>query len=136
MDSLHGEPIELTDAYVKSISDGKAINYAKMHYGAMRNIGIAVCLVVDNVSIVVGSIRTQPMDDAAFRVGGLRYDLLKLVALKSSQHFKGWWSTHSSGIVPCDSPGIHCSDLSAFDFKNTNTNCFPLQDVDWSMENA
>lgn len=132
VDNLHGEPIELTDAYVKSISDGKAVNYAQMHYGAIRNIGLTVCLVVGNVSIVVGSIRTQPMDDAAFRIGGLRYDLLKLAALKSSQHFKGWWSTHSSGIVSCDSPGIHCADLTVFDFQNTDTNRFPLQDVEWS----
>lgn len=132
MDKLHGEPIELKDAYVKSISDGKAVNYAVMHYGAIRNIGLTVCLVVGNVSIVVGSIRTQPMDDSAFRVAGLRYDLLHIAALKSSQHFKGWWTERSSGIVPCDSPGIHCADLTVFDFKYTNTTYYPLQDAKWS----
>lgn len=134
VDNLHGQPIELTDAYVKCISDGKAVNYAKMHYGAIRNIGRTVCLVVGNVSIVVGSIRTQPMDDSAFRIGGLRYDLLKIAALKSSQHFKGWWSTHSRGIVPCDSPGIHCADLTVFDFKYTNTDYYPLKDATWSCD--
>ncbi len=132
MDNLHGEPVKLTGAYVKSISDGKAINYAKMHYGAIRNIGKTVCLVVGNVSIVVGSARTQPMDDSAFRLGGLRYDLLDIVALKSSQHFKGWWAERASGIVPCDSPGIHCADLTVFDFKNTNTKYYPLEDAQWS----
>ena len=132
MDNLHGEPVKLTGAYVKSISDGKAINYAKMHYGAIRNIGKTVCLVVGNVSIVVGSARTQPMDDSAFRLGGLRYDLLDIVALKSSQHFKGWWAERASGIVPCDSPGIHCADLTVFDFKNTNTKYYPLEDAQWN----
>ena len=134
MDRLHGEPIQLTNAYVRSISDGKAINYATMHYGMVRNIGLTACLVVGNVSIVVGSIRTQPMDDAAFRVAGLRYDLLQIAALKSSQHFKGWWAERSRGIVPCDSPGIHCADLTVFDFKNTNTAFFPLEDPEWSED--
>ena len=128
LDSRHGEPVEI-DAYVKSISDGQQVNYAKMHYGAIRNIGKTVCLVVGNVSVVVASLRTQPMDDAAFRAGGLRYDLLSIVALKSSQHFKSWWKTHSSGIVPCDSPGVHCADLKVFDFKKGHTDFFPLADA-------
>lgn len=132
LDDRHGTPIELKGAYVKTLSDGKAVNYAKMHYGAIRNLGKTACLVVGNVSIVVVSIRTQPMDDAPLRVAGLRYDLMNVVAVKSSQHFKSWWKTHSSGIVPCDSPGIHCADLHVFDFKNTHTDYFPLVDAEWN----
>jgi len=131
MDKLHGEPIELKDAYVKLISDGVWINQSPMGGGGRSTIGLCVCLVVGNVSIVVGSVRTQPMDDGALCVAGLRWDLLKYVGLKSSQHFKGWWLERAGGIVPCDSPGIHCADLKVFDFKNTHTEYFPLGNPIW-----
>ncbi len=133
MDNLHGEPIELTDAYVKTITDGRYMNLSPMGRG-MRNIGLTVLLEVGNVNVIVTCGRSQAMDDGFFRMVGLRYDMLRYVAVKSSQHFKGWWKDHCSGIVPCDSPGIHCADLKVFDFKYTNTNYFPLQDAKWDGE--
>ena len=130
-DPLHGEPLTLT-AYVKAISDGTFINHSPMGGGNTSRIGLCVCLVVGNVSIVVGSIRTQPMDDGVFRVVGLRWDLLRIVGIKSSQHFKGWWADRSGGIVACDPPGVHCADLTVFHFQNTNTTAFPLENADWN----
>jgi microcystin degradation protein MlrC len=130
-DNLHGEPIELTDAYVKCISDGKYLGLSPMGGGSVKHAGLTVLLVVGNVSIVVISARAQAMDDGYFRLVGLRHDLLKYAAIKSAQHFKGWWMGRCSGIVPCDSPGIHCADLHVFDFKYTNTNYFPLADTVW-----
>jgi microcystin degradation protein MlrC len=100
----------------------------------MRGAGLTALLVVGNVNIVVTSRRGQAMDDGLLRVVGLRHDLLKYVAVKSSQHFKGWWKDHCSGIVPCDSPGIHCADLHVFDFKYANTSYFPLADAKWNEE--
>lgn len=131
-DNRHGEPLELKGAYVKLISDGVWINQSPMGGGGRSDIGMCVCLEVGNVSIVVASKRIQPMDDGALRVAGMRWDLLKYVGLKSSQHFKGWWMERAAGIVPCDSPGIHCADLRVFDFENTHTEYFPLGDPDWN----
>ena len=124
-DPLHGEPLVL-DAYVKTISDGEFVNHSPMGGGNISRIGLTVCLQVGNVSIVVGSKRTQPMDDGVFRIAGLRWDLLKIIGIKSSQHFKGWWAQRAGGIVACDPPGVHCADLRTFCFQHTNTNAFPL----------
>ena len=74
------------------------------------------------------------MDDGGLRTVGLRYDLLRYVGVKSSQHFKDWWKDHCSGIVACESPGIHCADLRVFDFKHTNKSYFPLTDAQWDGE--
>lgn len=132
IDDLHGEPIEIKDAYVKCISDGKYLSLSAMGGGAIRNAGLSALLVAGNVNIVVTSIRGQAMDDGLLRIVGLRYDLQKYVALKSAQHFKGWWKDNCSGIVACDSPGIHCADLTRFDFKYANTSYFPLQEAEWT----
>ena len=134
LDRLHGEPIELTNAYVKCISDGKYLGLSPMGGGSVKHAGLTVLLVVGNVSIVVISARAQAMDDGYFRLVGLRHDLLKYAAIKSAQHFKGWWMERCSGIVPCDSPGIHCADLRVFDFKHTNTAYFPLENAVWENE--
>jgi microcystin degradation protein MlrC len=134
-DPLHGEPLVL-EAYVKTISDGTFINHSPMGGGNTSRIGLCACLVVGNVSIVVGSIRTQPMDDGVFRIAGLRWDLLRIVGIKSSQHFKGWWAQRAGGIVACDPPGVHCANLRCFRFKNTNTEAYPLEDIIWKAWNT
>lgn len=134
MDSHHGEPIELKEAYVKAISDGTYVNQSSKGGGNTVRLGLSVNLVVGNVNIVVASGRTQAMDDGPLRMVGVSRDLVKIVAVKSSQHFKAWWTDRSRGIVSCDSPGIHSSDLTVFDFKHSNPNYFPFVDAVW--ENA
>jgi len=132
MDNLHGEPIELKDAYVKCVSDGIVVNYSPKGGGDTYYLGLSACLVVGNVEISVTSGRAQAMDDGLLRMVGISKDLTKIVAVKSSQHFRAWWESRCRGIVPCDSPGIHCADLKTFDFKFANTSYFPLADAQWN----
>ena len=61
----------------------------------------------------------------------LSYEEMDVVALKSSQHFKGWWTGRAQTIISCDSPGIQGADLTAFDYKYANTGYFPLGDPTW-----
>lgn len=132
IDGLHGEPVEITDAYVKNLSDGVFRNYSPKGGGNWVNLGTTACLEVGNVSVIVISGRDQPMDDGILRIGGLSWEHVDIIALKSSQHFRAWWESRARGIVPCDSPGIHCADLSVFDFKNANTSYYPLGDAIWN----
>ena len=131
-DELHGAPIELKGAYVKTVSDGVYINHNPMGFGGRRNMGTTVLLQVGNVSIVVGSVRLQTLDDGPFRIVGIDWRDMRILALKSAQHFKGWWTGRAKTIIPCDSPGIQCADLSVFDYKDANTAYFPLGDPEWS----
>ena len=130
-DEFHGAPIELKDAYVKTISDGIYINKNPMGFGGKRNMGPTVLLQVGNVGIVVGTNRQQTLDDGPFRVVGIDWQDMRILALKSAQHFKGWWTGRAKTIIPCDSPGIQCADLTVFDYKYANTSYFPLGDPEW-----
>ena len=131
MDELHGEPIELKDAYVRCLSDGVFVNQSPKGGGNTVRLGMSVCLKVGNVDVVVSSERVQATDDGVFRMVGISKDLYKIVAVKSSQHFKAWWATRCRGMVPCETPGIQCADLSVFDFKFANPDYFPLKDAAW-----
>jgi microcystin degradation protein MlrC len=65
-------------------------------------------------------------------VAGVDWTATPILALKSSQHFKGWWADKVKAIVCCDSPGIHCSNLHVLPFTHTNTSYYPLQDAQWN----
>ena len=98
----------------------------------MNNYGLTVCLEVGNVSVVVVSaFRSQSFDDGPFRMAGVEWEDKQIVALKSAQHFKAYWHDKVKGIVPCESPGVMSADLTTFAFKHTNTEQYPLKDVQW-----
>ena len=63
---------------------------------------------------------------------GLDWRNMRILALKSTHHFRGWWQNQAAAIVPCDSPGIHSADLTCFSFKKLNKNVFPFVDVTWN----
>ena len=130
-DDLHGAPVELKDAYVKTISDGKYITKNPMGAGGIASVGPTVLLRVGNVSIVVTSVRKQNLDDGPFRIVGIDWRDMRILALKSSQHFKGWWTGRAKTIIPCESPGVHSADLGSFAYQYLNTSYFPLGDPEW-----
>lgn len=128
LDNLHGTPVVLKGAYVKTISDGTYVRKNPMGAGGIANLGPSVLLQTGNVGIVVTSGRRQTLDDGPFRMVGVDWQDMKILALKSSQHFKGWWIDRAKTIIPCDSPGIQCADLTTFSYENLNTDCFPFTD--------
>ena len=128
LDHLHGTPVELKDAYVKTISDGTYIKKNPMGAGALACLGPSVLLQCGNVGVIVTSDRRQTMDDGPFRMVGIDWQDMRILALKSSQHFKGWWAGRAKTIIACDSPGIHCADLTVFHYENLNTGYFPFAD--------
>jgi len=129
-DDLHGTPIELKDAYVKNLCDGKYIRMSPMGAGSLTDSGPTARLDVGNVSILVCSNRGQTFDCGPYEISGIDYKKMRILGLKSSQHFKGWWYDKAS-IVTCDPPGIHCSNLHVFQFENANTGFYPLADAQW-----
>ena len=130
-DNLHGESIELENAYVKTICDGRFVNVSPMGGGGITNLDMSVRLQVGNVDIVVSSRPRQTMCKGPFEMVGINYTQMRYLGLKSSQHFKGWWKDHAGMIVTCDPPGIHCGDFTVFDFQFANLNTFPFIDPDW-----
>ena len=127
-DTLHGEPVALKNVYVKTISDGKFIKKNPMGAGGLAEFGPTVLLQAGNVNIVVSGARSQTLDDGPFRIVGIDWQDMRILALKSSQHFKGWWVGRAKSIVPCDSPGIHSADLSRFEYHSLNKGYFPFGD--------
>lgn len=132
-DKNHGEPISIQDAYVRSVSDGVFIRRPPMGGSARMQLGVTVCLVVGNVSIVVGGKRVQTFDDGPFRMVGIDWQSQKILALKSSIHFRAWWADKVKAIISCDTPGIHCADLTTVPIRNLNASYYPLGNPQWKI---
>ena len=128
LDNLHGTPVVLKGALVKAVSDGRYIKKNPMGAGGQGNLGPTILLQHGNVGIVVSSERRQTLDDCPFEIVGIDWREMRILALKSSQHFKGWWVGRAKTIIACDSPGIHCADLTTFKYENLNTAFFPFED--------
>ena len=125
-DDKHGEPIELKDAYVKAISDGKHIKLSPMGKGSVMDMKLTALLKVGNVQIIVGSKANQTMDKGPFQMMGIDYEQMHILGLKSSQHFRGWWQDKAAAICPSDPPGIHCGDLEMFTHYNIDKTMYPF----------
>lgn len=131
-DSLHGAPVELTDALVTCVSDGKTIRKNPMGKGNQDNYGTTVCLEAGNVKIIVCCSRNQTYDDGPFELTGVDWQSLEFIALKSAQHFKGYFADLVQTIIPCESPGIQTANLALLPFKHANLTYYPLQNAQWN----
>ncbi|MFC4354745.1 M81 family metallopeptidase [Chryseomicrobium palamuruense] len=127
-DSLHGEPIQLK-AYVKSITDGVFIQSSPMGKGSVINLGPSVRLQSNGVDIIVCSVKAQTLDEQIFLLHGIDVQDYKIVALKSSQHFRAGFEPISSKIITVDSPGLTTLDFTSFKYTNLKTEVYPLSEV-------
>jgi microcystin degradation protein MlrC len=130
------------DAYVKAITDGKFTYSGPMSRGLAMNLGPMVRLVVPSqdgdldpaaaarrglgVDVILGSVRTQTLDEEIFLLHGIDVRRYKIVALKSSNHFRAAFEPLARAIVTADGPGLSSRDLSRFPFRRLKRPIWPL----------
>ena len=133
-DRYNGDPLEL-EAYVKTVSDGRSYRKSPMGKGLPIDLGTTVCLQVGKVQIVVCCTRTQTFDDNPFVLGGVDWRQKRLLGLKSSQHFKGWWADQVHTIIAADPPGLVSGDLKSLPLTSAPKDYYPLHtDRQWKPE--
>ncbi|TXK86173.1 M81 family metallopeptidase [Paenibacillus sp. N3.4] len=128
VDKLHGEPIELT-ATVKSLTDGRFIISSSVAKGTHVDLGKSVRLQVGGLDILVCSVRTQVLDEQIYLLHGIDVNTFKIVALKSSQHFRAAFEPISKQIITVDSPGLSTLQFSFFDYKRLTRPIYPLDEI-------
>lgn len=126
-EELHGEPI-VTEAYVKCLTDGRFIRQSPMGRGARVNLGKMTRLVIGGIDVLVSTIRTQTLDDEVFLLHGIDVTRYKIVAIKSSNHFRAGFEPIAHAIIRADTPGLVSADLSTFDYRRLQRPIWPLDD--------
>ena len=113
-DEMHGPPLDLK-AYVKSLSDGRFTYTTPMFAGVRVNHGLMARLQVDGIDIIVGSARSQTFDVEPFLLHGIDVNRYKIVALKSSQHFRATFAPIAAQIFTSDAPGLTTLRVDGFE---------------------
>ena len=124
-DDLHGAPIE-TDAYVKCLTDGRFALQTPMGRGMPVDLGPCARLVVGGVDVIVSSVRTQTLDPEVFLLHGIDVARCKIVALKSSAHFRAGFAPIAAEMIRCDTPGLVSADLTTFPYQQLQRPIWPL----------
>jgi microcystin degradation protein MlrC len=124
-DELHGAPIEI-DAYVKCITDGKFVHTSPGAPGMPADYGRCARLQIGGVDVIVTSYRTQTLDPEIFLLHGVDVMRTKVIALKSSDHFRGAFIPISAAIIRTDTPGIVSADLTSLPYQRLERPIWPL----------
>ncbi len=123
-DDLHGAPIEAR-AYVKSLSDGRLVMQA-MSKGAPLNLGPMARLIIDGIDVIVASRRSQTFDPEPFLALGIDVTRYRIVALKSSNHFRAGFKDVAGAIVTADPPGLTTHHVEIFPRHRAAEPLWPL----------
>lgn len=129
-DDLHGNPIEIYDAEVCCLSDGKAVYETPVMYHMDVNYGKTARLKIGNVEVIVTEkVPEQTFDDRPFIVGGTDFMGYDLVCLKSTNHFRAFFGEKVGSIITTDPPGIQTGNLRQLNFKNIQRPIWPLDQM-------
>jgi microcystin degradation protein MlrC len=113
---LPGEaPLEATYA-VERLGDGSFTCTGPMMGGTAMRLGPTALLRVGGVRIVVSSRKMQALDQAPFRHLGVEPARQKIVALKSSVHFRADFEPISQDVLVVESPGAMLADPGKLPF--------------------
>lgn len=130
-DDHHGSPLKIS-AYVKLLTDGEFTLTSPMGAGKKVCLGKSVRLRVGNVDVIVCSVKSQLLDDELLKLHGI--DLLdyKMVGIKSSQHFRGFFQDRVPRIITVDSPGLSTFDYTRFNYRRVRRPIYPLDQTSYS----
>lgn len=127
-EAIFGAPLEIKDATIVCLSDGVFYHTTPTLCGLRANLGKCARIRVSNVDIIVGSVSNQTFDNQPFLVTGADINNYRYVGLKSTQHFRAYFTDKAAAIINCDPPGLNSSDLTCFDYKKIARPIFPLDD--------
>ncbi|MGI6252420.1 MAG: M81 family metallopeptidase [Aminivibrio sp.] len=126
-DEFHGEPLEVRDAEVLNLSDGKIIFTSPMRKGVSFSYGRSARIKMGNVQCILITNRYQTLDDRAFLMTGADISEFRLIGIKSSNHFRAFFQPLADGIVTADTPGLNTNNFASLPFKRAPRPIFPLE---------
>ena len=83
----------------------------------VAQMGKTAVLKQDEVEVLIISIRQQPIHTEAFLHIGVDPRDRKIVALKSSVHFRAGFQPIAEEVITCASPGMNLADPADFDYR-------------------
>ena len=110
-------PLEATYR-VERLGDGRMTGTGPFYKGARMELGAMALLRLGGVKVVVASRKLQAADQSCFRHLGVEPAEQKILALKSSVHFRADFEPIAEDILVVAAPGPNPLDHNQLDYKN------------------
>ncbi len=128
-DDIHGPSVEIKDAEVVALSDGKTITKSPMGKGFPKNYGKTALLRIGNVDIIVISVlASQTLDDSLFDSLGIDINDYRLVGIKSTAHYRAYFQPIAKACIPTNPAGIHTANYALIDYRNIRRPIYPIDE--------
>jgi microcystin degradation protein MlrC len=128
VDPRHGAPVTVTGR-VRTLSDGRFVYKGPMSRGVEGRLGLTAVLDVNDLKIILISHRRQTLDPEMIRFVGIDPLAEKILAVKSSVHYRAAFEPIARAILEVDAPGLSSSNLGRFTFTRVRRPIFPLDDL-------
>jgi microcystin degradation protein MlrC len=103
---------------VKKLFQGEFLATGPMFNGMPANLGKMANLQIGEVEVVVACSRTQANDQSYFRILGIEPSEMKILVLKSSNHYRADFEPISGAIIPVEAPGAFTEDSRKTAFRH------------------
>ncbi len=102
---------------VISVSDGRCKLTGPMMTGLTVQLGPSACLEVEGIRIAVVSGKKQLLDRELLRMVGIHTEQMRIVVVKSSNHFRADFDPHASHILVAKAAGPMAADPTDLPWK-------------------
>jgi microcystin degradation protein MlrC len=107
---------------VRATSDGNCTLTGPMMTGSRLALGPSVCLEIDGILVAVVSGKMQLLDLGLLRMVGIEPEQMKIMVVKSSNHFRADFAPISSHILVGVAAGPLAADPAAFPWTKLSPN--------------
>lgn len=104
--------------HVEKLFDGEFTAVSPMYKGMQLSLGKMAQLRIDDVRVVVASVRVQALEAAFFHVVGIHPEEMKILVLKSTNHYRAAFEPISSGIIVVGAPGAIFDDATTIQYRH------------------
>jgi microcystin degradation protein MlrC len=116
-----GLPLPVT-AHVVRLTDGRFTLTGPMGAGNPADLGPTALISIGSVQVIVVSRKMQALDQAILRHVGIEPSDCRVLALKSSVHFRADFGPIAKQIIVAIAPGPVVADPSTFNFAHVRAN--------------
>ena len=117
------------EARVLRLTDGVFTARGPMASGGPTRLGRTALLSVGGVDVVVCERRAPAIDPELFRSVGVEPTARRVLAVKSSVHFRAAFEPLAAAVIEVETSGLSSSNLAAFPYHRVRRPIYPLDDA-------
>jgi microcystin degradation protein MlrC len=103
---------------VVALADGRCTLTGPMMTGVSVKLGPSACLEIDGIRVAVVSGKKQLLDRELLRMVGVHTEQMRLVVVKSSNHFRADFTPHASHVLVAKAAGPMAADPADLPWKH------------------